>query len=119
MRASSLRSAGRAFIARARAGSVAVEPAVHAHRVAVGPAARKIAPTPQVNSMTARRAVHPIAMCRMLGVSRGCYAWRQRLLSRRARADVKSSAEIQAIGESRGTYGVPRIPAELAEPHWP
>ena len=34
----------------------------------------------------------------------------------RARADVKLSAEIQAIHrESRGTYGVPRIHAELAE----
>lgn len=68
--------------------------------------------------MTAHRAVHPIAtMCRVLGVSpSGYYAWRQRPLSRRARADVKLSAEIQAIHrESRGTYGVPRIHAELAE----
>ena len=54
----------------------------------------------------------PIAtMCRVLGVSpSGYYAWRSRPLSRRARADVKLSAEIQAIHrESRGTYGVPRI----------
>ena len=68
--------------------------------------------------MTAHRAVHPIAtMCRVLGVSpSGYYAWRQRPLSRRARADVKLSAEIQAIHrESRGTYGVPRIHAELAD----
>ena len=68
--------------------------------------------------MTAHQAVHPIAtMCRVLGVSpSGYYAWRQRPLSRRARADVKLSAEIQAIHrESRGTYGVPRIHAELAE----
>lgn len=68
--------------------------------------------------MTAHRAAHPIAtMCRVLGVSpSGYYAWRQRPLSRRARADVKLSAEIQAIHrESRGTYGVPRIHAELAE----
>ena len=60
----------------------------------------------------------PIAtMCRVLGVSpSGYYAWRSRPLSRRARADVKLSAEIQAIHrESRGTYGVPRIHAELAE----
>ena len=68
--------------------------------------------------MTAHQAVHPIAtMCRVLGVSpSGYYAWRERPLSQRARADVKLSAEIQAIHrESRGTYGVPRIHAELAE----
>jgi putative transposase len=68
--------------------------------------------------VTAHQAVHPIAtMCRVLGVSpSGYYAWRERPLSRRARADVKWSAEIQAIHrESRGTYGVPRIHAELAE----
>jgi putative transposase len=68
--------------------------------------------------VTAHRAVHPIAtMCRVLGVSpSGYYAWRQRPLSRRARADVKLSAEIQAIHrESRGTYGVPRIHTEPAE----
>ena len=62
--------------------------------------------------MTAHQAVHPIAtMCRVLGVSpSGYYAWRERPLSRRARADMKLSAEIQAIHrESRGTYGVPRI----------
>jgi putative transposase len=67
--------------------------------------------------VTAHQAVHPIAtMCRVLGVSSsGYYAWRQRPLSLRARADVKLSAEIQAIHrESRGTYGVPRVHAELA-----
>ena len=68
--------------------------------------------------MTAHQAVHPIAtMCRVLGVSlSGYYAWRERPLSVRARADVKLSAEIQAIHrESRGTYGVPRSHAELAD----
>ena len=68
--------------------------------------------------MTAHQAVHPVAtMCRVLGVSpSGYYAWRERPLSPRARADVKLSAEIQAIHrESRGTYGVPRIHAELAD----
>jgi len=56
-------------------------------------------------------------MCRVLGVSpSGYYAWRKRPLSIRARADVKLSAEIQAVHrESRGTYGVPRIHAELGE----
>ena len=68
--------------------------------------------------MTAHQAVHPIAtMCRVLGVSpSGYYAWRERPLSGRARADVKLSAEIQAIHRaSRGTYGVPRIHAERAD----
>jgi putative transposase len=67
--------------------------------------------------VTAHQAAHSIAtMCRVLGVSpSGYYAWRKRPLSFRARADVKRSAEIQAIHrESRGTYGVPRIHAELA-----
>src|SRR5262249_51433229 len=56
-------------------------------------------------------------MCRVLGVSpSGYYAWRERPLSLLARADVKLSAEIQAIHrESRGTYCVPRIHAELAD----
>jgi putative transposase len=55
-------------------------------------------------------------MCRVLEVSAsGYYAWRKRPLSARARADVELGAEIQAIHrESRGTYGVPRIHAELA-----
>jgi putative transposase len=58
--------------------------------------------------VTAHQAVHSIAtMCRVLGVSpSGYYAWRERPLSRRTRADVKLSAEIQAIHRaSRGTYG--------------
>jgi putative transposase len=55
-------------------------------------------------------------MCRVLGVSpSGYYAWRKRPLSPRARADVALTAEIQAIHrDSRGTYGAPRIHAELA-----
>ncbi len=68
--------------------------------------------------MTAHQAAHSIAtMCRVLGVSpSGYYAWRKRPLSLRARVDVKLSAEIQAIHhESRGTYGVPRIHADLAD----
>jgi putative transposase len=66
--------------------------------------------------VTAHQAVHRIAtMCRVLGVSpSGYYAWRQRPLSPRARADVELTAEIQAIHrESRGTYGAPRVHAEL------
>ncbi len=67
--------------------------------------------------MTAHQAVHRVAtMCRVLGVSpSGHYAWRKRPLSARARADIELGAEIQAIHrESRGTYGAPRIHAELA-----
>ncbi len=67
--------------------------------------------------MSAPQAAHPIAtMCRVLEVSAsGYYAWRKRPLSARARADVELGAEIQAIHrESRGTYGAPRIHAELA-----
>ena len=56
-------------------------------------------------------------MCRLLGVSRsGYYAWRQRPPSARARADQGLSLEIREIHEqSRGTYGAPRIRAELRE----
>ena len=67
--------------------------------------------------MTAHQAVHRVAtMCRVLGVSpSGHYAWRKRPLSARARAEVELSAEIHAIHrESHGTYGAPRIHADLA-----
>jgi putative transposase len=67
--------------------------------------------------VTAHQAFHGITtICRTLGVSAsGFYAWRKRPLSPRARADVELSAEIEAIHrESRGTYGAPRIHAELA-----
>ena len=67
--------------------------------------------------MRAHRATHRIAaLCRVLGVSpSGYYAWRQRPLSARARADVTLGAQIEVIHtRSRGTYGVPRVHAELA-----
>ena len=56
-------------------------------------------------------------MCRLLGVSRsGYYAWRQRPPSARARADQGLSQRIREIHEqSRGTYGTPRIRAELRD----
>jgi putative transposase len=55
-------------------------------------------------------------MCRVLGVSpSGYYAWRKRPLSMRARSHVELTAHIEAIHRlSRGTYGAPRIHAELA-----
>jgi putative transposase len=54
-------------------------------------------------------------MCRVLDVSTsGYYAWRNRPLSTRARADEVLLARIEAIHtKSRGTYGVPRMHAEL------
>ena len=67
--------------------------------------------------MTAHQASHRVAtMCLVLGVSpSGYYAWRKRPLSPRARAEVELSAHIDAIHRaSRGTYGAPRVHAELA-----
>ena len=56
-------------------------------------------------------------MARVLGVSpSGYYAWRQRPSSVRAQADAKLTARVQEIhAGSRGTYGAPRIHAELVE----
>ncbi len=56
-------------------------------------------------------------MCQVLEVSRsGYYAWSQRDLSQRARDDVKLSETIKVIHQkSRGSYGAPRIHAELKE----
>jgi hypothetical protein len=71
--------------------------------------------------VTAHQAFHHVvAMCRTLDVSpSGYYAWRKRPLSPRARADVELTAQIQAIHrESRGTYGAPRVHAELAAQCW-
>ena len=72
---------------------------------------------PGFEFVRAHRATHRIAtLCRVLGVwPSGYYAWRQQALSARARADVTLSAQIQAIHtRSHGTYGVPRVHAELA-----
>jgi putative transposase len=62
------------------------------------------------------QADYPIAgMCQLLGVSSsGYYAWRNRRPSRRAEEDAALLAEIHAAhATSRGTYGAPRIRAEL------
>jgi putative transposase len=57
-----------------------------------------------------------VRMCRLLGVSAsGYYAWCGRRAGARARADAALGAQIRAIHAwSRGTYGAPRIHAELA-----
>jgi putative transposase len=63
------------------------------------------------------QAAYPIAtMCRLLGVSSsGYYAWAKREVSQRAQSDAMLLAEIRAAhAASRGTYGAPRIHAELA-----
>lgn len=60
----------------------------------------------------------PIAtMCRVVGVSRsGFHAWQGRGLSARAVRDVELTAAITAShARSDGTYGVPRIHADLQE----
>ena len=67
--------------------------------------------------MSDHQATYPIAtMCRLLGVSSGgYYAWRKRRLLRRAKTDTALTAQIRAAhAASRGTYGTPRVHAELA-----
>jgi putative transposase len=62
--------------------------------------------------------MHSVAMlCRVLEVSEsGYHAWRKRAPSRRATTDATLIARIKAIHEmSDGTYGAPRIRAELVE----
>jgi putative transposase len=81
--------------------------------------------------ITAEEAHHAIALlCRVLGVSRsGYYAWRARqpepggrggAPSARARAEGALLPYIRQIHtQSRRTYGVPRVHAELADPAGP
>jgi putative transposase len=62
--------------------------------------------------------MHPrTTLCRVLGVSAsGYYAWRLRSPSARAQADQGLLTRIRTIhAQSRGTYGAPRIHAELQE----
>jgi putative transposase len=65
----------------------------------------------------ANRALYPIAaMCRLLDVSvSGYHAWRRRPPSARTEEDAALLERIREIhSASRGTYGAPRIHAELA-----
>jgi len=64
----------------------------------------------------AEKAHHTVAMlCRVLGVSRsGYYAWRSRSPSDRSIVDAELIRAIERIHvASRGTYGRPRVHAEL------
>ena len=63
------------------------------------------------------KAQYPVRrMCHVLGVSpSGYWAWRRREPSARAHADAQLQAQIVQLHQaSRGTYGAPRIHAELA-----
>jgi putative transposase len=67
--------------------------------------------------VNAHQAEHSISvMCRVLAISRsGYYAWRTRAPSTRAKRDGVLRARVKAIhAASDGTYGSPRIRAELA-----
>jgi len=66
--------------------------------------------------IAAERADYPIkTLCRVLGVSRsGFHAWQRRPPSQRARVDAALLERIERVHRgSRGTYGVPRVHAEL------
>jgi putative transposase len=58
-------------------------------------------------------------MCRLLKISpSGFYAWDERAMSARERADIALTARIHQIyRRSRETYGAPMIHAELADEH--
>ena len=67
------------------------------------------------------RARYPVAtQCRVLGVSpSGFYAWLKRAPSKRCVIDEALFERIRAIhSASRGTYGAPRIHAELLDEGW-
>jgi transposase InsO family protein len=63
-----------------------------------------------------KKVAFPIEpMCRVLGVSSsGYYAWQQRPVSERDKADERLAVEVVAAHKrSRATYGSPRVHAEL------
>jgi putative transposase len=67
------------------------------------------------------QAAYPVrSMSRVLEVSpSGFYAWLKRPPSRREQEDKMLTQEIKKIHKSsKGTYGAPRIHAELAENGW-
>jgi len=65
-----------------------------------------------------RRSEYPVSMmCRVLKVSRsGYYTWRVRPESQRAKTDREVTQAIERLHEaSKGTYGSPRITADLKD----
>ena len=65
-----------------------------------------------------RRSQYPVnMMCRVLKVSRsGFYAWRVRPESQRAKTDREVTQAIERLHKaSKGTYGSPRITADLRD----
>ncbi|MBV8200870.1 MAG: IS3 family transposase [Acidobacteria bacterium] len=77
----------------------------------------RVDPAQAFGFVRANQAAHAVRpLCRLLGVSpSGYYAWLGRQPSARAVADAALGARIRAIHErSRGTYGAPRVRAELA-----
>jgi putative transposase len=79
-----------------------------------------VSPVQVFQFIDAEKTSFPIAfMCRRLGVSKaGYYAWQERPMAQRAVADGRLSKLIHQIhAGSRGTYGAPRIHAELADEH--
>ncbi len=76
----------------------------------------RLGPGEVLEHVKANQAHHRVAtMCRVLGVSpSGYYAWRGRGRSPRAKRDEVLGGTIRAIHEaSGGTYGAPRVHAEL------
>lgn len=70
--------------------------------------------------IAAEKAHYPVGLlCRTLGVSRASfYAWRDRGPSARERTDTQLLEQISRIHrDSRGTYGAPRVHAELRDEH--
>jgi putative transposase len=68
--------------------------------------------------IAAERASYPVVrLCRVLGVApSGFYAWSQRKPSARALANAALTARIKLVHtRSRGTYGAPRVHAELRD----
>ena len=64
----------------------------------------------------AEKAAYPVTLlCRVLGVVRSGYsAWQHRGVSARTQADQALTVQILSIhDQSRGTYGAPRVHAEL------
>jgi putative transposase len=79
-----------------------------------------VSPVEIFKFIDAEKTSFPIAfMCRRLSVSTaGYYTWKQRPPSHHAVADARLGKLIQQIhAGSRGTYGAPRVHAELADEH--